>query len=766
MKLLSLLIGPFLLLLTLLPATAADAPLRLLTDLCANTNLIYLDGYPSNLTPADLSKAIERVQYTRIRSEKPTFGWVIPDSRRDITQTAFQLLVASRPDLLQKDSADMWNSAKIESRQSISIKYNGKALEPDRFYYWKVKVWNNLGEESPYSAPTWFATGHELSEWGLPECPIQKSDENPVRLATLPSGQTRVDFGRASFGTLRLQYNSSKIYDTLTLRLGERTLADGSINRKPGGTLRYREIRLPVSRGMHTYRIKITPDTRNTGSAAVLMPAEIGEVLPFRYLEIEGAEGALSPAQIVRETAHYPFDDYASHFSSSDTILNQVWELCKYTIKATSFSGYYVDGDRERIPYEADAVINQLSHYAVDRDFVMARRSMEYLLKHPTWPTEWHLQIPMIAWYDLLYSGDTRLIERFYPELALKTLQALRDENGLMSTRTGKMTPAFLQTLGMGSTQLNDIVDWPQSGLAGPENKNGGETDGYQFTDYNTVVNAFHYHALQLLSRFAAQMGKPDESSRYAALALQTQKQMMALLFNKKTGLFIDGIGTDHSSLHANMFPLALGVLEGEKYRKAAAGLGEFIRSRGMACSVYGAQFLLEALYNGNYPEYGLSLMRSTTDRSWYNMIRLGSTITLEAWDNKYKPNLDWNHAWGAAPANIIVRKLLGVEPLEPGFGKIAIRPAPGSLQRAEATLPTIRGDIAIAFLNRPGELFQLELTLPANTTSEVTLPLPGSKYRIIVNEKAVTPANSTKESATLRLGSGKWILQVTPEPD
>ena len=37
-------------------------------------------------------------------------------------------------------------------------------------------------------------------------------------------------------------------------------------------------------------------------------------------------------------------------------------------------------------------------------------------------------------------------------------------------------------------------------------------------------------------------------------------------------------------------------------------------------------------------------------------MLRIGSTITTEAWANIYKPNHDWNHAWGAAAANIIVR--------------------------------------------------------------------------------------------------------------
>ena len=37
-------------------------------------------------------------------------------------------------------------------------------------------------------------------------------------------------------------------------------------------------------------------------------------------------------------------------------------------------------------------------------------------------------------------------------------------------------------------------------------------------------------------------------------------------------------------------------------------------------------------------------------------MIRVGSTITLEAWDNKFKPNQDWNHAWGAClPISFLV---------------------------------------------------------------------------------------------------------------
>jgi alpha-L-rhamnosidase len=140
-------------------------------------------------------------------------------------------------------------------------------------------------------------------------------------------------------------------------------------------------------------------------------------------------------------------DDGATTFTSSDTGLNKVWDFCKYTIKATSFSGYYVDGDRERIPYEADALITQLSHYASDAEFTMAERTLAYLIYHPTWPTEWSLQNILIAWNDYLYSGDQRLVRKLYPQLKAKLLTGLARQDGLISTRTGKQTPEFLKAI-------------------------------------------------------------------------------------------------------------------------------------------------------------------------------------------------------------------------------------------------------------------------------------------------------------------------------
>jgi hypothetical protein len=134
-----------------------------------------------------------------------------------------------------------------------------------------------------------------------------------------------------------------------------------------------------------------------------------------------------------------------------------------------------------------------------------------------------------------------------------------------------------------------------------------------------------------------------------------------------------------------------------------------------MACSVYGAQFLLEGLYEAGAADYALDLMRSTGERSWWNMIRVGSTVTMEAWDMKYKPNSDWNHAWGAVPANIIPRFLWGIQPVEPGFQRVRIRPQMGDLEHSRILMPTLLGPIAGRFECKSDGSKVYEITLPGN---------------------------------------------------
>lgn len=730
-------------------------PDGLTVNFLVHAGQVFLNGYPVNTTLEEAVLRDEHFQFAEIAQKKPFFGWIVPSSQPNTMQSAYRILVASSLENLNSNKGDCWDSEKVESDASVNITYEGEGLKPDQVYFWKVKTWDNHGVESDFSAVSRFKTAAELIGYATARYPLQKQDEYPVAIRSLPGAVTFADFGKDAFGRLRLSLYSKTGGDTLTVRLGE-ALKNGRIDPVPGGTIRYSNYELVLRGGWNTYVITLRPDKRNTGPRAIKMPDNIGEVTPFRYCEIEGYEGIFNTCQFIRETVFYPFDETESYFSSSDTVLNQVWDLCKYSIKATSFTGTYVDGDRERIPYEADALINQLGHYGVAREYSIARHSHEYLIQHATWPTEWILQSVLMAWNDYLYTGNRESLEVFYNDLKAKTLIPLAGESGLISTRTGKVTPELLESIHL-KDNLKDIVDWPHTGILGLGKNELGETDGFVFCDINTVVNAFHYFALNVMGTIAGQLGKQDESELYSNQAARLKKVFNAKLIDPKRKIYIDGIGTGHASLHANMFPLAFGLASEKNLGK----INEFIQSRGMACSVYGSQFLMDAVYDGSNGEYGLKLLTSTSERSWYNMIRTGSTITMEAWDNKYKPNQDWNHAWGAAPANIIPRKLMGIEPVEPGFKKIRIKPQPANLAFAEMKCPTIRGDVWVSFENDPGKSFRLKTAIPANSTADVYLPLWSKSQKIRMNGEEITYTAEGPFAVIKDVGSGSHSFEA-----
>lgn len=731
-----------------------EAPSRLTTDLAEHTDRVWIGGYPSQLTLADLGRVIEPAEYVAVGSRRPSFGWQVNDSRGGVVQTACRILLATSPGQLAADSADMWDSGVIDGGNSVAVPYAGKALEPATVYYWKVRSWNN-GERQPWSAVRAFRTADALEEYRTPVYPLEKGDDNlPRSTVRLSDRVVFADFGLDAFGQLRLTIRSEKGGDTVVVRLGE-CLRDGRIDPAPGGSRRFLSQRLPLMPGVHTYQLKIPADGRNTAPRAIRMPAQTGEVYPFRYVEVEGDAVKDGMGIIARQTVHYPFDGSAASFTSSDTTLNRVWELCKYSIRATSFAGIYVDGDRERIPYEADALINQLSHYCVDREYTMARRSHEYLLQNATWPTEWILQSVLIAWNDYLYTGDPRSVRKYYDLLKSKTLTALAGDDGFIRVTPDRLTPEFYESIRLRGQNLQNIVDWPHTGILGLGKNEGGEADGYVFTEVNTVVNAYYYRALRLMARMASALGEQVDAAAYGERADALARQFGKALFDRRAGAYRDGIGTEHRSLHANMFPLCFGLPEA----KNVPSIVRFIESRGMACSVYGSQFLLDALYEAGEDAYALALLASDAERSWYNMIRVGSTISLEAWDNKYKPNQDWNHAWGAAPANIIPRRLMGVEPAEPGFARVRIMPQPGDLRRASLCMPTIRGSVEVAFENAP-DRFSLTTVVPANMTADVLLPLPSDakQWELTVNGEPVPVVREGRFARLPEQGSGKNV--------
>jgi alpha-L-rhamnosidase len=94
-----------------------------------------------------------------IDTPHPRLRWEVPLVRRGSAQTAYQVLVASSPALLQAGTGDLWDSGRVASPQSVDVPYAGQTLDARQRAYWAVRIWDEAGQVSPYSVPAWWEMG-------------------------------------------------------------------------------------------------------------------------------------------------------------------------------------------------------------------------------------------------------------------------------------------------------------------------------------------------------------------------------------------------------------------------------------------------------------------------------------------------------------------------------------------------------------------------------------------------------------------------------
>jgi alpha-L-rhamnosidase len=100
---------------------------------------------------------------------QPRLSWKIAqsgDAKTGQLQTAYRILVASSPEQLAAGEGDLWDSGKVKTGQSVQTPYGGVPLNSMQQCWWKVKVWNNHGEVTAWSAPAHWSMGIlEPSGW-------------------------------------------------------------------------------------------------------------------------------------------------------------------------------------------------------------------------------------------------------------------------------------------------------------------------------------------------------------------------------------------------------------------------------------------------------------------------------------------------------------------------------------------------------------------------------------------------------------------------
>lgn len=146
-----------------------------------------------------------------ISTPQPRLSWNLNSSMPGDKQIAYQIQVASSASNLKANKADVWDSGRVNSDQSILVPYNGPALVSGKRYYWRVRSWSKGGDNKPFSATTWWEMGllspqDWKAQWIARTDAVLQGDyearpkwiwsagDNPLTKPTVGNHQFRFDF--------------------------------------------------------------------------------------------------------------------------------------------------------------------------------------------------------------------------------------------------------------------------------------------------------------------------------------------------------------------------------------------------------------------------------------------------------------------------------------------------------------------------------------------------------------------------------------------
>lgn len=189
--------------------------------LCFTSHQLMAVWHVSEVRVIDL-KCEYLINPLGIDNINPHLSWKMLDKNntRGMKQMAYQVLVASSETLLANDGADLWDSGKVISSQSVDVVYSGTILTSGQRCYWKVKVWHSNNKATEWSSSANFSIGllkedDWKGEW------IQKEDQSKMdhnwyrKSFTLTETPSSSMLYIASLGYHELYVNGAKITDNV-----------------------------------------------------------------------------------------------------------------------------------------------------------------------------------------------------------------------------------------------------------------------------------------------------------------------------------------------------------------------------------------------------------------------------------------------------------------------------------------------------------------------------------------------------------------------
>ena len=550
-----------------------------------------------------------------------------------------------------------------------------------------------------------------------------------------------VDMGQNFAGVARIKVKG-KAGTTVSIRYGELIHADGSLDYMTAVAGAIKEI-------WHLSGGPGAPKTAWQQDMYTLKGEGIEEWNPrftfhgFRYVEITGWPGKPTLNDIEGLRMNSDLQQQGS-FSCSNKMFNKLHEVIQWTFLSNVFSVQSDCPGREKMGYGADIVAtagayihnyNMANFYSKTvRDFANDQRPEGGITEiapstgiadrgygDGSGPLGWQLAFTYLQKKLYDYYADKKIIAEQYPAV--------------------KKQLDFLQAKAIDGLFYWDIGDHEAI-----------DTKADAFS-----ASCFYYHHALLATEFAGILGNKKDSLEYSALAKKIKADIIKKYLVPGTGRF------DNATQSPQLFALWYD-LSPEKAKTFEVLMKEFERHQWhLSTGIFSTMMLFDVLSETNKNDLAYNIADQKDFPGWGYMLANDASTLWESWE---KPtSSSYNHPMFGSVDEWFYKSLAGIKAAAPGFKKIIIKPQPAALSWAKGSYECMYGTIKSEWKKSVNN-FQLQISIPVNTTAEVWLPA-NEKNSVTESGKNISPSSAIQflrfenGYAVYATGSGNYDFMV-----
>lgn len=282
---------------------------------------------------------------------------------------------------------------------------------------------------------------------------------------------------------------------------------------------------------------------------------------------------------------------------------------------------------------------------------------------------------------------------------------------------------------------------------------------GYGGCNPALIGTAWFACSASMMAKIASYLGKEEAADAYRQMYSRIRQAFRTFFLGRN--LTLRG-----STQGGYLLAAAFGLIEGDELTAARNWVkADMQRSGGITWGTATTPAALRGMCRLGLEAEAVSFLQSTAYPSIGYMHRCGATTVWERWDAIYEGRFHphqmnaFDHIGLATVGEWIVSRLAGIEALEPGYKRVALRPLfSRSIGSMKAVYHSVRGDIRVEW--ECGERFvSCMMSLPAGVQGELTLPCTRQALRISRGQEHASIVSEDAATTTLHLESGEYRI-------